>query len=117
MTAPYIRRNDSVTSPSGTRFGVHVPTVRNDGTPVDPAYFDALHARILNFADGFTFTQATGGWRGTDRVYVEPVRVYLIDLPTRDPSEALLNFARTVRDELSQECVYLTREPLTAECV
>ena len=102
---------------TGTRYGLHIPTAYNNGAVIPDGWFDTLHERLGWIADGWTVLPGQGFWRGSDRCYQEDVLLYVIDLPSRNPSEALLKLARDVRRELGQEAVYLTREPVIAEVI
>jgi hypothetical protein len=71
----------------------------------------AYGARIANIAGGFTATQATGGWTdASGALVVEPVTVFDADDNYANAplhAEAFADLARTIKADLSQDCVYL----------
>jgi len=122
-TTPTIPHPESPSPSTGTRYGLHIPTRYNPtpdmliGVKIPESWFDTLHERLGWIADGWTVLPGRGYWRGSDRCYQEDVLLYEIDIPSRNPSEALLKLARDVRRELGQEGVYLTRIPVIAEVI
>lgn len=92
------------------RYTLTVPTQDNNGVPFDQALLDGVDMVLANGYDGFARVDATGAWMGA-RLYTEPVRVYSIDA-REGAGESLRNYALFLAQALSQECIYLTRQPI-----
>lgn len=92
-----------------TRYTLHVPETRNDGSLVEPEVFAEIEGMILDRAGGYTLTHGIGAWRGDGTTYREPVRLYAVDT---DVHAALVNIAHDVARMLDQEAVYLTAQEI-----
>ena len=87
-------------------------TGKSVGT-IDPLI--AYGPSIARLAGGFTSTQGIGGWIDDhEHLIIEPITVFDVDLPTPNMGEArnhkvrcLENLARSIAQELNQQCVYL----------
>jgi hypothetical protein len=93
------------------RYTLTVPTHDNNGAPFDQALLDGVDRLLSQTYDGFTRVDATGAWDGGFRMYSEPVRVYSIDA-SEHALDSLRNYALFLAQALSQECIYLTRQPI-----
>ena len=100
-----------------TRYTLHVPLTRNDGSPVEDDILALIEDDILGIAGGFTATDGIGAWRGDGTTYREPVRLFLVDTAEPDAPELLRALASTVARWLDQEAVYLTAAELTTSLV
>lgn len=102
-----------------TRYTLTVPLQLNDGTPTPDEELARIADELLDIAGGFTATDGTGTWRGDDRIYVEPVRVFTIDLA--DPADLarpwLHSVAAEVAHRLDQEAVYVTEQAIDTALV
>lgn len=97
------------------RYTLHVPEQRNDGSLIEPAYFEEIEGALEVLAGGWTLTPGIGGWRGENERYREPVRLYAMDVEqdlNGNLRRALVLQAGRIADELEQEAVYLTRQDI-----
>ena len=53
----------------------HLPLAFNDGAPVPESLLEEMLTAVTEFAGGFTYHEATGGWLHEGNLYREPVWV------------------------------------------
>ena len=99
------------------RYTLHVPLVLNDGAPTPRAALRGIEDRLVDRFGGFTATTGTGGWKGADRAYVEPVQLYHVDTDRYGVWDELRELAQTIATQLGQEAVYITRQTIFAAMI
>ena len=88
-----------------------VPVNYNDGKPVPNSWFSGLELQLIEAFGGLTVHDATGSWKTpTGSIKREAVRVYTIAHPEGrfSWSPIVLDFARSVKKDLTQEAVYVS---------
>lgn len=88
------------------QYGVIVPTVLNDGSPVSPLQREAVEQAIVLVSDGYTcISNVVGVWRdGDGRWYREVNDLYFVAAPGDKPIVAL---ARDIGSQLDQIAIYV----------
>lgn len=100
-----------------TRYTLHVPLKDNEGGPIDGVH-RAVRCALARLTDsgGYSTLRAHGVWRGV----MEPVRLYIIDVPDEDAEVArrdLQKLARRVKADAQQAAVYLTERRITVHLI
>lgn len=103
------------------RFIVHLPTLYNDGRPIEPAKINAMLKEIQERFTGYTKSPHLGnpvweGWyRGPDdKMYRD--RIYIIYIDAPDESEVVeffQNFRRKYQEVFDQSELYIVYHPVT----
>jgi hypothetical protein len=94
------------------RYTLHEPHNYNDGTAVPQYWIDHLENDLRLIFGGFTRTEAIGSWQDDGVTYHDPQSVYSIDVLSDQSGQYLRDIAARVRNDLKQECVYVTRQTI-----
>lgn len=83
------------------------PLSGNSGEYLGAAHFDLCQS-LLDTFQGYTQTEARGGWRNLGTTIVEPVICYDVACVDTDGARvALRNIAEIFKRQAKQECVYV----------
>jgi hypothetical protein len=114
-TETIVKRDSQIHSCTATqyRYTLHVPRCLNDGTDVHPNLIADIECQLRATFGAFTRTEAIGVWSDDDTIYEDSQYLYLIDCVSEQCGHQLREIAARVRNDLSQECVYVTCQQIT----
>lgn len=105
-------------TPTQYRATLHVPKFLNNGTPVEESFVVALEDTLVARFGAFTRTGCTGVWKSDDgTVYTDKQCLYHIDVCHENDIHGLRYVADEVREQLAQECVYVTVQQISTYLV
>lgn len=96
-----------------------LPTVNNDGVDQSDTHATLQHALCAAFG-GYTRTMGEGGWKGPDRLYIDPVAVYGIAMDdtanNRSELESIAQYYGNLADQISVMVVHAAGDVAFLEC-
>lgn len=101
------------------QFSIIVPLFQNDGTR-KAGVADSVHVAMVEFFGGATKVASEGGWidEKDGQFYGDfSVTVYAVGEFTQENAEFMRKLARIVKDEMAQECVFISAVPCAMELV
>lgn len=103
------------------RFILHLPTLYNDGRPIEPVKISAMLSEVQQRFTGYTKSPHLGPpvwegwWRGQDgRMYRDRIYMLYIDAPdTDDVVEFFQKFRAKYSEVFEQSELYIIYHPVT----
>lgn len=100
------------------RYTLTVPGCFNNGKRVPFEWTEKLETDLAGLFGGFTRLSGHGGWVSPDcNLVSEPVFIYQVDSDDPFAPTLLDGFARRVKSDLEQECVYLTSADISVTLI